>query len=210
VLLWESTISQFIFLWGLQGNLVKAGVDTMEYMIRFFSYIIRNLFILAIVATLIVVSFFIAMNASNIFILLNDGLQKRASVILMKEDANELNKFFTEKFLAQDNLLKQNEYIDFIIRSFDHQVSIQWMWNWPWSDKATATVTERVKNIDGELPDDKKSDEEKKNKKKILPPAWKNAKYKLILVKEGIAWKIDKMVLLETIVDKEEKEVEKE
>jgi hypothetical protein len=189
---------------------MKAGVDTMEYLIRFLSYIIRNLFVLAIVAALIVVSFFIAMNASNIFILLNDGLEKRASVILVKEDANELNKFFTEEFLAEDNLLKQNEYIDFIIRSFDHQVSIQWMWNWPWSNKATATVVERVKNIDGELPDEKKSDEEKKSKKKIPPPKWKNAKYKLFLVKDGIAWKIDKMVFLETVVDKEEAEVEKE
>lgn len=173
----------------------------MVYLGRFFWFLIQNLLIIAMIMILVVTAFFIAVNVANIFVVVNDGLGKRASVILMKEDASELIKFFTNDFLDSDELLKNNHYTNYIIRNFNHKVSIEWLWAWPWENKGIATVTEKVLNIDGEIPNEKKSVNPNAVERKILPPNWENSKYHIELIKAGGSWKINKIVLIERIPD---------
>ena len=171
----------------------------MVYLGRFFWFLIQNLFIIGMIMILVVTAFFIAVNIANIFVVMNDGLERRASVILMKEDASELAKFFTNGFLDSDELLKNNQYTNYIIRNFNHKVSVEWLWAWPWENKGVATVTEKVLNIDGEIPNEKKSVNPNTVGKKVLPPNWENAKYHIELIKIGNSWKINKIVLMERI-----------
>ena len=46
------------------------------------------------------------MNATNIYIVLKDGMAKRAQVIMMEEDASELTKFFQSSYLQRDQNLQ--------------------------------------------------------------------------------------------------------
>jgi len=178
---------------------------------RFLGYVLKNILVLSIVAVLVAVFFFLAMDVSNIYILINDGMEKRASVVLLKEDSGELEKFFTREFIDQDSLLKNNRYADYIVRSFDHKIKVEWMWTLPWSKTAKATVIEKVTRIDGELPKDMMDEKQKEENKKIPPPQWQNAKYNIILKKmdDTHTWKINQIQLVSIIEEDEEEDKDK-
>lgn len=65
----------------------------MERLRRFIWYLAGRLFLLLTLLSLFTVTFYYAMNATNIYIVLKDGMAKRAQVIMMDEDASELTKF---------------------------------------------------------------------------------------------------------------------
>ena len=46
------------------------------------------------------VTFYYAMNATSISVILKDGMALRAQVIMMDEDADELTKYFQTKLSA--------------------------------------------------------------------------------------------------------------
>ena len=66
----------------------------MKKLRRFIWYLASRLFLILVIASLCVVTFYYAMNATNIYIVLKDGMARRAQVIMMGESANDLTKFF--------------------------------------------------------------------------------------------------------------------
>ena len=78
----------------------------MRKLRRFIWYLAGRLLLITVLLGLFTVTFYYAMNASNIYIVLKDGMAKRAQVIMMGEDASELTKFFQGSYLQRDeNLL---------------------------------------------------------------------------------------------------------
>ena len=78
----------------------------MERLRRFIWYLAGRLFLLLTLLSLFTVTFYYAMNATNIYIVLKDGMAKRAQVIMMEEDASELTKFFQSSYLQRDQNLQ--------------------------------------------------------------------------------------------------------
>ena len=128
----------------------------MDKLRRFIWYLAGRLFFLLTLASLFTVTFYYAMNASNIYIVLKDGMAKRAQVIMMNEDATELNKFFQSSYLQRDDNLTlaldgQSPYAYYTIRGIDHRLEMTWMWCWPWENTARAEFTEAIPRIDGRV-----------------------------------------------------------
>ena len=71
----------------------------MLYFRRFVWFIAKKLIVICILLGMLVCGFYMAMNISNIYVVLNDGLQKRVDVILTRQQAEELNKYFAAEFL---------------------------------------------------------------------------------------------------------------
>ena len=151
------------------------------------------------------------MNISNIYVILNDGLEKRVDVILTRQEAEELNKYFHADFLMADPALAgaldgSSAYVDYNITGFEYELTIEKLWAWPWDSYANCTVVERVPSISGSVISSRKSEVSEKI------PSWQGGRYDITLVKVGGEWKIIGMqqttVLLEADEDGDTLETE--
>lgn len=179
----------------------------MKKIRRFIWYLASRLFLVLVLLSAFTVTFYYAMNASNINIVLKDGMAKRAQVIMMQEDSSELTKFFQPSYLQRDeNLLlaleKKSPYQYYTVRGIDHRLSMTWMWCWPWENTARAEFVETIPRIDGRV---RSQDVEAA---RVLygtsyesPPDWQGGKYSATLVKENNQWHIRSLSLIEKVED---------
>ena len=177
----------------------------MKHIRRFFSFVASRLVIFSIVAALLILAFYLAMNTSNIYLLLNDGMTARASVILTRKNADELVNYFTNDFLLGDETLNiglssASPYIDYSITDFKYNLSLEWVWAWPWENSATATIVERVPRITGKALDSKQS-LVKSGALSPNPPSWYGGRYTVKLVRQDGRWKIDQLTLTQLIIE---------
>jgi len=165
----------------------------MRYLRRLVWFIASRLFIILLLLGILTVTFYYAMNATNIYVIIKDGMARRAQVVMMDEPAASLDKYFTATWVERDELIQNalsgsGPYQNTAVTGFDHRISLSSVWCWPWESIATATVTERIVAIDG---------------KSVTGtvPAWQNAKYTMILTRESGNWKIRNISLLETVTN---------
>ena len=172
----------------------------MLYFRRFIWFIARLLIIVCILAGMLVCAFAMAMNISNIYVVLNDGLEKRVDVILTRQQAEELNKYFHADFLIADNALEgalngMSAYADYNITGFDYSLTIEKLWAWPWDDYATCTVVEQVTGITGKVLSSRSSEASSSI------PKWQGGRYDITLIREEGLWKIIGMQQTAVLVD---------
>lgn len=177
----------------------------MKYLRRFLWFFATRLMLLTLIAALLIVGFYMAMNTSNIYVLLTDGLSERTSVIIDGGDSAQLGDYFEQSYLQSDQLLcdAQNGlsvYENYKITSYDHNVSLNWMWSWPWSDMAQAEITETVLEIEGK-PLASAADRVTSGELTSYPPHWQGGRYRVQLIKANGQWRISQIMLLESIVE---------
>ena len=120
----------------------------MRYLRRLIWFIASRLLVILLVLGLLTVAFYFSMNATNIYIIIKDGMARRAQVIMMDEPVSQLDNYFSSSWIARDDWLQSalnnvDPYRDCTVTGFDHRVSLQRVWCWPWDDTASAVVTER-------------------------------------------------------------------
>ncbi len=179
----------------------------MQYLRKSIWYIATRLIILCVLVSILVCGFFMCMDMANIYIILDEGLEKRVEVILTQEDAEELNKYFHYDFLSSDPALAgafdgTSAYVDYNIDDFDYEMTIESLWAWPWDTYATCTITEQVTNITGSVISSRASEVSSEI------PDWQGGKYNLTLVKEDGLWKIAGMQQTAILMESEEDERE--
>ncbi len=173
----------------------------MKYIRRLLWFIASRLIILSVVIGLLILAFYLAMDTSNIFLLLKDGMQQRASVILTRQGADALTSYFTGEFLMSDETLniglsESSPYSNYNITGFTYDLSMESMWAWPWDDTATATIVERVPRINGRVLSSRA-----KQVSSETPPSWYGGRYVVTLRRIGGQWKIAGLRQTEIIVE---------
>jgi hypothetical protein len=171
----------------------------VKYLLRLMVFVLKNLILVLLVGVLMVIAFTFAMDASNVYIVANDGMQMRADVVLGLESADELPKFFTSEAIGGDSLFRSTTYADYTIRSCDYRADVEWLWTWPWDTRAEVTIVEHIPAIDGELPISKQSKEQLNTPGKIPPPSWQDGRYTLTLTKIDGRWKIYNVQIVELV-----------
>ena len=161
----------------------------MLYFRRLTWFIAGRMILICVLLGMLVCGFFMALNASNIYVVLNDGMQKRVDVILTRQQAEELNKYFHADFLLADPALEgalngASAYVDYNITGFDHELKIEKLWAWPWDDYANCTVVERVPSITGTVIASRRSQVSSR------VPKWVGGRYDITLAKISGQWKI--------------------
>lgn len=161
----------------------------MVYLRRLVWFIATKLIWICVIGGTLICGFYMCLNTANIYVILTDGLEKRAEVILTQEDAEKLNFYFHADFLSTDPALEgafdgTSVYDDYIITDFDYELSIEKLWAWPWDDFATCTVVERVPSITGSVISSRRSE--------VSPtiPSWQGGRYDITLIKDNGEWKI--------------------
>ena len=159
--------------------------------------IIVGLLALGLIAGILFYCFQIASAGGQIYIVVNDGLVKRASFIVnnadsAEEDELELRQYFMPEWLAQDQLLLENPYENFSVSNYDYTVEISHIDVKPWSTRATAQVKELMSRIEA-IPLEGQSDQEN-----LTVPEWIAQTYTVHLVKtEGGRWYISDMEIVD-------------
>ena len=177
----------------------------MKYLRRFLWYIAKRLLGVTILAGVLIIAFYLAMNTANITILLKDGMAMRAEVVMKQEDPTDLTKYFDENFLQVDAALKAgisdtSPYKDYNITGIDHRLSLEWMWCWPWDTTARAEFTETIPRIDGRV----KSSSAEAARALYgdgfeYPPKWQGGRYSATLVKENGQWHVRSLTLISQV-----------
>lgn len=164
-----------------------------------FKYILKRVLLIAILVLVLTIVFVMAMDITNIFVMVSDGFKEHAQGVLISYDEDAMSKYFTAKALQTAEFPNdRSTYSDYIIRDFEHKLYLEWIWIMPWSDTATATVVEKVDNIDGDIPSDATS-----QTKGI--PAWVDARYEVKLKKvfnetmNANVWQIDSVHILKSV-----------
>ena len=161
-----------------------------------------KLFSVAFISALLIIVFYMAMNVTNILILLNDGMHERARVITgLSQDDSMLVKFFTEECLLSDYetqlaLTKSGAYSDYEVRSIDYRLDITWIWSWPWDSTANATASESIPSIDGRIiPARRDAIIAQRGEAAANPPPWPDPRYRITLARMNGRWIISGLLL---------------
>ena len=184
----------------------------MKELRRFIWYLVSRLLIAVMVLGLSIVVFYYAMNATNIYIVLKDGMAKRAQVIMMDEDDRELVKFFDENYILSDeniqnSLKNQSSYEWYIIRGIDHRLTMTWMWAWPWENVAKVEFVETIPRIDGRLDQGfKQVAENFYGEGYNSPPKWPGGRYSAKMEKKNNRWYIRSLSYLGAVTAEVERE----
>ena len=174
----------------------------MVYLRRLVWFIASILVLICVLCGMLVCGFYMCLNTANIYVILNDGLEKRAEVILTRQEAEKLNFYFHADFLSTDPALEgafdgSSVYDDYTITDFEYELKIEKLWAWPWDSYATCTVVERIPSITGSVIASRKSEASP------TVPGWQGGRYDITLVKDDGAWKIIGMqqttVLMEAV-----------
>ena len=179
----------------------------MKYLRRFLWFLTARMFWVTVVAGLLIVVFYFAMNFANLYILLHDGLEARAGVVLMDRSTSELTKFFRRDFLENDQVLRvgmsdRSPYADYDIRGFEHEISLERLWSWPWENVARGTIVERVPRIDGKIKAGRREAAlAAGGEERLLPPAWQAARYIVTMQRTSGQWKIASLQRVEALPD---------
>ena len=177
----------------------------MQKLRRFIWYLASRLFLILAVVSLCVVTIYYAMNATNIYIVLKDGMAKRAQVIMMDAPATDLTKFFQGAYLQRDENLQlaidgKSPYTYYTVRGIDHRLSMSWMWCWPWESTARVTFTETIPRIDGRVNGNyAEAAQALYGESYEKPPRWQGAKYNAIMVKENGQWHIRSLTVAQLV-----------
>ena len=174
----------------------------MLHLRRLVWFIASRLMLICILGGMLVCGFYMCLHTANIYVILTDGLEKRADVILPQEDAENLNFYFHADFLSTDPALEgafdgTSVYDDYTITDFEYELKIEKLWAWPWDNYATCTVVERVPSITGSVISSRRSEASP------TVPGWQGGRYDITLVKDNGEWKIIGMqqttVLMEAV-----------
>ena len=179
----------------------------MRILKRFLNFIASRMFFLTVISALLIMSFYLAMNTANIWVLIDGGLDARAGVVLMGGDVAELEKYFRPEFLSQDPVLlvgtsDTSPYWDYEIRGYDHRVQMVSVWSWPWETVARAEVIESIPAIDGTILSSKRDAAlAEGGEERLSPPKWTTSRYRVTMVRTAGRWMISNLQLLEQIED---------
>lgn len=173
----------------------------MKHFRRLIWFIVSRLLIACCVLGVIITAFYYSMNATNIYVVLKDGMAKRAQLIMMGENAEDMTDYFYSSYLNRDpdirNAMEGKNYYRYYynITGFDHRIELKWLWCWPWEDTANATIVERIPAIDGKV---KSGYRETVTEIGLTnaPPAWQTVKYDVVLMRENDHWRVKNMTVL--------------
>ncbi len=175
------------------GKGASKEKDGMKYFRRLTWFAATRLLVVVAVLGIFVMAFYFAMNAANIYVILKDGMARRAQVIMMEEDPALLEDYFSPICLGQDEMLRvtaaegsvYTNYYD--ITGIDHRLNLEYVWCWPWDDTASATFVERIVGIDGRIKSSQRTQGLEMGLT-VSPPAWETIRYDAILVRENGRW----------------------
>lgn len=170
-------------------------MDRLIYLLKLLWYFIKYLIIILLVAAIMIVGFFVAKDTANVYIIVSEGMEMRASTILNLSQIEALDDYCIESCIIYDTELGTSKYDEFFIRDFEYKLKIESLWANPWEDIAYVKAVESVPDIDGEYPVEDEEEEP------LELPKWQSARYSITLIRVENAWYISQIAKIEDVAD---------
>ena len=151
-------------------------------------YVLRTVIVISLILGLVFAFFTEGMYISNIYVIVTEGMQMRAEIVLKHGDPAELRQYFTDEFLASDELVNSGKYLDYLIDSYDYRYSIKGVSVLPWGKNGSMTYVERIPVISGSSVSDDVTEP---------LPSWIPMSYKVQLKKIDGCWLINDLAIIE-------------
>ena len=68
---------------------------------------------------------FMGYDYANIYVSVNEGIARRAEVVLKEGDYTSLSKFYTQGYLEKDSLLSNNPFKSFVVVNYDMRIKVK-------------------------------------------------------------------------------------
>ena len=204
----------------------------MNIALKLITFLARKLIAIAVIILLIVLATFTAYDIANIVVIANDGLTQRAEVIIHNENAVDLNRFFTLKYLNSDPMLRSEQFKDYIVQDYDYELKIKKLWVWPWESSTEMIVEEvipesswkfkitdemRQRLIEAQTPPRTEDEDDEDNEggeenqqgsqeiELVIPsPQWHNGEKIIEMRKVEGRWKINDIIFVKSIQPEQE------
>ena len=151
-------------------------------------FVLRAVLIISAILGIAYGVFTEAMYISNMFIVTTEGMSLRAETILQNGSHSELEQYFTDRFLEEDELLNGGAYLDFAVDSYDYRYDIKGFSVLPWSRTGSVTYVERIPTI-------RATPVSEEVQGPVTP--WTPMHYRVNLVKLDGRWLIDSLTVVE-------------
>ncbi len=174
----------------------------MKYLRRFTGWLTGMLLIAAVVIGLVVITFFEAMNLTNIRIVLKSGMAYRAQVLMgVVEDTDRGTYFTAAADYGSDAEALRARYADYDIRGINHNLEPGFVWVWPqWGSReprsVTVEVSESIPSIDGRAKGDRaEALVNAGGSQSLNPPRWNDTRYSVTLEQnpDNQQWQISRI-----------------
>lgn len=168
----------------------------MKYSLRFVWYVLRIVIVGLAAFAVLVATFFIAMDSSNVYVIVTDGMKARVTAALVPSQASsaDISNYFTDHFTKTQPAVDTAKYTTYAITGIKYKLDVESLWCNPWANTANVTVVESIPEMTytpaQDVPEGKESPE---------PPRWPRIRYKINCVKRDDAWRIDSIEKIETL-----------
>ncbi len=155
-------------------------------------YVLRILLLIVALVALILGVFTTGLYTSNIYIILQDGMGKRAECVLNEKPFSELTEYFTDDFLMTDPLLQKDLYAGFTVSAYDYRVEAERLIAFPWESTVEVRVLEKLASIS--------ATPSEQTEGMLAPelPEWPTTRSSIQFVRRDGHWLINKITVLET------------
>ena len=166
-------------------------------------FLASRLLAVCLIAGICVISFYYAMNLTNMQIIVKDGMARRAQYVMGIEDGTDLGKYFQSSFLNSDATIQSvsngtSPYQYYTVRGIDHRIEMGFVWVWPWDEVCRVEIRESIPRIDGRVRADyAQAIVASYGADAVYPPSWSEAWYRATLVRESGQWKIRNLAQME-------------
>lgn len=151
-------------------------------------FVLRAVLLVSLLLGLAYAVFTEAMYISNMYIIVTEGMELRAEIILKNGGKAELAQHFTESFIDLDPLLNEFPYGNYLVDNFDYRYEIKGVSVLPWASSGSITYEERIPSISGVPVSDDVTEP---------MPAWEPMLYRVNLKRIDGRWLIDSLTVLE-------------
>lgn len=152
-------------------------------------YVFRTVLIISLILGAAYAVFTEGMYATNIYVIVTEGMALRADTVLKNGSVSDLKQYFTEEFLEQDELVNSGRYLDYLVDTYDYRYSIKGISVLPWAKSGSMRFVERIPVIVGSSVSDDVTQP---------LPAWTPMYYRVKLVKVDGRWLISELSVIES------------
>ncbi len=151
-------------------------------------YVLRIMLVITLVGALCFFALVEMMNVSNIYIIVTEGMEKRADCVMGNTPSSDLQEYFIKEWLSRDEIVDSGKYDAFRVDSYDYRLTIEKMSVAPWSKDASIRVLEQVLNIQATPYNDSNKDP---------VPQWEDSRMEIRLEKIDGRWYISMISVLQ-------------
>lgn len=185
--------------------MTSTGVKIGLRILKGVAYVALCALAVIIAVLIIMLAYNTAIQTTVVNMIAKDAFARRAQAVLLPagdySDREALEKLFTPKAIAEDEVLNSSYYNAYNISNYYEHADVEFKIVWPWENETEIKVTEIVLDIKGTVAEANEASDNSEELAETRPISWENGIYLVKMKRDKVNdnWRIDKMELIEHV-----------